>query len=101
VDAGRNCLLAEPRPAEMAKALVRLVDDPELRERLGRQGAADQSVRTWTRTASQFEQNLLRLCFARLAGREEQAGRSEATAREEAAAEGADERPLAAGRVRS
>jgi glycosyltransferase involved in cell wall biosynthesis len=68
VDAGNNCLLAEPQPKAMADALLRLVDDPDLRERLGRRGAQDQSVRTWARTASQFEENLLRLCFTRLAG---------------------------------
>jgi glycosyltransferase involved in cell wall biosynthesis len=80
VDAGRNCLLAPPTPDGLAEAMIRLVDDPGLRERLGRDGATDAGVRSWSRTSQQFEEALLRLCFARLARRPEPAPAAERVA---------------------
>jgi glycosyltransferase involved in cell wall biosynthesis len=67
VEPDRNCLLADFEPGALSDAVVRLVDDRDLRVRLGRQGAEDAGVRTWERTGRMFEQALLRTCFARLA----------------------------------
>jgi glycosyltransferase involved in cell wall biosynthesis len=66
VASGRNCLLAALEPGALSRSLISLVEDRELRERLGRQGAADVAQRTWPRTARMFEESLLRTCFARL-----------------------------------
>jgi glycosyltransferase involved in cell wall biosynthesis len=63
---GENCLLARPDPEALSSALVRLVDDADLRLSLGRRGAEDMRVRSWEHTTSQFEAALQRLCFARL-----------------------------------
>lgn len=66
VDRDRNCLVAEFEPGALADAVIRLVDDRDLRVRLGTRGAAESETRTWDRTATMFEQALLRTCFARL-----------------------------------
>ncbi len=66
VDRDRNCLVAEFEPGALADAVIRLVDDRDLRVRLGSRGAAESETRTWDRTATMFEQALLRTCFARL-----------------------------------
>ena len=69
VDGGRNCLLAPLEADAIAATVSRLVTDSGLRETLGRQGSSDMLERTWDRTAAQFEERLLGLCFARVAGR--------------------------------
>ena len=76
VDNGGNCLLAPFDSESIAMALSRLVTDSELRERLGRQGSEDMQSRTWDRTAAQFEQNLLGLCFTRIVGRTRAGGQT-------------------------
>jgi glycosyltransferase involved in cell wall biosynthesis len=64
---GRNCLLAPLEPGAIARSVIALVEDRDLRVRLGRQGAADGTQRTWARTARMFEEILARAGFARLA----------------------------------
>ena len=81
VDAGRTCLLAAAEPDSVAQAVVSLVGDRELRERLGRAGAAEATRRTWSRTAGMFEESLLRTCFVRTGRRH--LGRQWATASSE------------------
>jgi glycosyltransferase involved in cell wall biosynthesis len=58
-----NCILAAFEPRALADAVERLTDDPDLRLRIARRGAADAAVRTWERTASMFEAALRRICF--------------------------------------
>jgi O-antigen biosynthesis protein len=62
-----DCLLAEPTGEGLAAAVVRLIDDRELRVRLATWAAADASGRRWHRTGDQFEQALRELAFTRLA----------------------------------
>jgi glycosyltransferase involved in cell wall biosynthesis len=63
VDPERNCVLAAFEPRALADAIERLIDDPELRLRIARQGAEDAAVRTWERTARMFDQALRNICF--------------------------------------
>jgi GT2 family glycosyltransferase/glycosyltransferase involved in cell wall biosynthesis len=44
---GENCLMPEPQPAAVAAALQRLLDEPDLRERLGRAGIATAQEYAW------------------------------------------------------
>jgi len=44
---GENCLLAEPSPADMARRIGQLVDDPTLREKLAKNGRASLTGYTW------------------------------------------------------
>jgi glycosyltransferase involved in cell wall biosynthesis len=68
VESGRNCLLAHIRPDAIARSVTALIENRELRVRLGRQGAADMGIRTWARTGRMFEESLMRTCFARHGG---------------------------------
>jgi GT2 family glycosyltransferase len=63
---GENCLLVEPDAGAVATALEQLVEDGDLRRRLGLRGAKEMEGRTWLRTGDQFESALRRLCFARV-----------------------------------
>jgi glycosyltransferase involved in cell wall biosynthesis len=60
---GENCLLAPFEPRPLADAVAQLIDDPELRLRIARRGAADASIRTWERTAGMFEDVLRKICI--------------------------------------
>ena len=63
-----TCLLAEPAAPQVTEALVRLVDDDDLRCRLAENAAAALAERSWESTARQFEQILQKRCFVRAAG---------------------------------
>jgi GT2 family glycosyltransferase len=52
---GENCLMPEPEPAAVSAALARLLGDAELRERLGRAGAATAGDFTWERRIDALE----------------------------------------------
>jgi len=64
VEDGVNGLLVPPSdPARLARAIGRLLDDDDLRERLARQGLARARSLTWARCAEQiFEQIRHRAC---------------------------------------
>ncbi|MDG2307979.1 MAG: glycosyltransferase [Candidatus Binatia bacterium] len=63
-----TCLLAKPSGPEVTEALVRLVDDDDLRCRLAENAAAALAERSWESSARQFEQILQKRCFVRAAG---------------------------------
>jgi glycosyltransferase involved in cell wall biosynthesis/SAM-dependent methyltransferase len=63
-----HCLTAAPKPEAVVDALVRLVDDDALRCRIARAGAEHAAGHSWERIGGQFEEILLRSCFARLGG---------------------------------
>jgi GT2 family glycosyltransferase len=46
---GENCLMPAPNPGAVNEALARLLDDPELRERLGRAGEETAKNYAWER----------------------------------------------------
>jgi len=52
---GENCLMPEPNPAAVSAALVRLLGDPELRERLGRAGIETAKEYAWDRRIDALE----------------------------------------------
>jgi len=52
---GENCLMPEPNPAAVGEALGRLLDDPELRERLGRAGTETAQGYTWEKRIDALE----------------------------------------------
>lgn len=57
---GENCLLVPiRRPAALAAAMLRVLDDPALREKLGRQGPPTAARFDWQRAADRFEKALL------------------------------------------
>jgi len=64
-----TCLLAEFDPGALAAAMQDLVDNPELRARLGENGSRSVRTRTWERTATMFEEALLRTRFVGAGGR--------------------------------
>lgn len=63
-----TCLLAEPVADRVEEALVRLVDDDDLRCRLAENAAAALAERSWESSARQFEQILQKRCFVAAAG---------------------------------
>lgn len=67
VSGGATCLLADPTPAAVADTLGVLMEDAELRCRIGNAAAKEMQGRTWTRTAEQFEEILRDAAFARVA----------------------------------
>jgi glycosyltransferase involved in cell wall biosynthesis len=81
--AGEHCLLAEPKPDAVAQAIIRLVKNPGLRQRIARSG--EQYVATisatWDEAGEQFERILLdSLCLeARAAETAQAADQSVAT----------------------
>ncbi len=60
--------LAPPDPVELAEALLRMLDDPGLRERRARAGLAWVVDKTWDRAASQLEDGLRAALRDRAAG---------------------------------
>jgi GT2 family glycosyltransferase len=52
---GENCLMPEPNQAAVSAALVRLLCDPALRERLGRAGAQTAQAYSWERRIDALE----------------------------------------------
>jgi glycosyltransferase involved in cell wall biosynthesis len=52
--------LSQPHPRALANAILRLLDDEPLRERLGRQGAAFVRERTWEKAGAVVEEALRR-----------------------------------------
>ena len=52
---GVNCLMPEPTVESVAGAVRRLLDDPELRERLGRAGRETAAQYTWERRIDELE----------------------------------------------
>jgi GT2 family glycosyltransferase/glycosyltransferase involved in cell wall biosynthesis len=56
---GENCLMPEPTVAAVSAALQRLLDDPELRGRLGREGIQTAQGYAWDRRIDALEQYLL------------------------------------------
>ena len=59
---GENCLLVPiRRPAALAGAMLRLLDDPHLREKLRRQGPPTAARFDWPSAADRFEAALLRV----------------------------------------
>jgi glycosyltransferase involved in cell wall biosynthesis len=67
---GENCLLTSFEPSKIADAVARLIEDPDLRIKLGNRGAADMAGRTWERTASMFDSALRELCILPIAARQ-------------------------------
>jgi len=64
VPPGETCLLlAEPEAHASAAALLRLIDDPALREQLSLNAARKMSKLTWKHATEQFEQILRRRCW--------------------------------------
>lgn len=61
--ADETCLLATPEPHAVAKAVLRLTGDLELRTKLATNAAEAMKQRTWTHTIDQFEQILLDQCW--------------------------------------
>src|SRR5581483_11415045 len=66
VDAGRTCLLAEPNPEAVARALERLVADGGLRARIATAGGSAMANKTWASSARAFERKLVEPSFVRL-----------------------------------
>lgn len=59
---GENALLVSPRePKDLARAIERVVADPDLRRRLARRGAQDAAAFNWERVADSFEVALSKL----------------------------------------
>jgi GT2 family glycosyltransferase/glycosyltransferase involved in cell wall biosynthesis len=52
---GENCLMPEPRAADVSAALARLLGDPELRERLGERGIETAREYAWGRRIDALE----------------------------------------------
>jgi GT2 family glycosyltransferase/glycosyltransferase involved in cell wall biosynthesis len=52
---GVNCLMPEPTPSAVAAALTQLLDDPELRTRLGRAGTETAGDYAWERRIDALE----------------------------------------------
>jgi GT2 family glycosyltransferase/glycosyltransferase involved in cell wall biosynthesis len=52
---GENCLMPEPEPAAVAAAIQRLLDDPDLREKLGRAGIRTAADYAWERRVDALE----------------------------------------------
>jgi glycosyltransferase involved in cell wall biosynthesis len=52
---GENCLMPEATVAAVSAAIVRLLADPELRERLGEAGRATARDYTWERRIDELE----------------------------------------------
>ena len=52
---GVNCLIPDPTPESVGGAIGRLLDDPELRDRLGRAGIETAADFTWERRIDQLE----------------------------------------------
>ncbi len=52
---GENCLMPEPNAAAVGEALRRLLEDPELRERLGRAGIETAQAYTWEKRIDALE----------------------------------------------
>ncbi len=52
---GENCLMPEPTPEAVAAALRRLIEDPQLRERLGQAGIATAQDYAWERRIDALE----------------------------------------------
>jgi GT2 family glycosyltransferase len=52
---GENCLMPEPTPRAVSEALRRLLEDPELRERLGRAGIETAQEYAWERRIDALE----------------------------------------------
>jgi GT2 family glycosyltransferase len=66
---GVNCLMPEPDVAAVATALERLLDDPELRERLGRAGIETSQEYAWERRIDALETFFERVAEARALAR--------------------------------
>ena len=55
---GVNCLMPDPTPESVSRRLRRLLDDRELRERLGRAGIETAAEYAWERRIDELEQYL-------------------------------------------
>jgi GT2 family glycosyltransferase len=66
---GVNCLMPEPDPSVVSAALRRLLDDPELRERLGRAGIETAQEYAWERRIDALEGFFERVAGARTMAR--------------------------------
>jgi GT2 family glycosyltransferase len=55
---GENCLMPEPTPAAVSAAIQRLLDDPGLRETLGRAGIDTAAAYAWERRIDALEEFL-------------------------------------------
>jgi len=62
---GVNCLMPEPNPRAVAAALTRLLDDPELRARLGRAGIETAADYAWERRIDALEGFFTRVAASR------------------------------------
>jgi GT2 family glycosyltransferase/glycosyltransferase involved in cell wall biosynthesis len=62
---GVNCLMPEPTPRAVAAALTRLLDDPELRARLGRAGIETAGDYAWERRIDALEGFFMRVAASR------------------------------------
>lgn len=63
-----TCLLAEPAPDAVAEAVLRLVDDDDLRCSVAENATRSLAERSWESSALQFERILEERCFVRAAG---------------------------------
>lgn len=62
---GNNCLMPEPNPRAVTAALTRLLDDPELRARLGRAGIETAADYAWERRIDALEDFYARVARSR------------------------------------
>jgi GT2 family glycosyltransferase len=62
---GVNCLMPEPNPRAVSAALTRLLDDPELRVRLGRAGIETAADYAWERRIDALEGFFARVASSR------------------------------------
>ena len=62
---GENCLMPEPNPAAVSAALARLLADPELRARLGREGLRTAQDYAWERRIDLLERFFERVAASR------------------------------------
>ncbi len=74
---GVNCLMPDPNPRAVSAAIARLLDDPELRERLGRAGIETAAEYAWDRRIDALEGFFGRVATARSMARGEGGAASE------------------------
>ena len=65
---GVNCLMPDPTPESVSAALRRVLEDPALRERLGRAGIETAAEYAWERRIDALETFLERLTWGGSAG---------------------------------
>ena len=62
---GENCLMPAPNAAEVAVAIGRLLNDPDMRDRLGQAGIATAAEYDWSRRLDALEAFLVEIAKPR------------------------------------